>query len=783
MKMTRPALGLACLALASCSFFAARATAGPGASLPTVRVNAQATSGAMRIEAQATGAFAFKTSQPNDRMLVVDLPGVSTADAPTAQAFATGSVAGYRVVSYGTGATAGVRLEIVLAEPTEPRVERSNDHSLTLIFDASGAEGSRLTRAVAVLHSAPAKISHVDVMQQDGLPVLKISAQGELHYHATRLTNPDRLVLDFADATLATAGATMPSDVDIVRSVHIGQFQPGVARVVIGLDHWTRYRVLESKDGMSITFNTKGDARSSEQTASSNAAPTQKAASSMVPLPAWLTQPGAALASPKQNSAGTQQVASQASTTQTSAAPASSNSAPATSPDSNGIFPPQQMQQAPGMPIGTQAPKFSGEPINVNFKDVDLKDFFRLIHEISGLNVVLDPSVHGNLTLVLDNVPWDQALDIVLKNNNLAKQLDGNVLRIATQDTLKNEAESRASLQKAEASAVEPVTFTRQLNYAKVGQVAGAGGAAGGKPIELVLKPFLSPRGDIVADQRTNQLIIRDIPSVIPMIDNIIRQLDKKSPQVEIDARIVAASRQFAQDIGVQLAAAAANSQYLLGGGQTTGTSPVVHPTPVPFSGGTATPNQMPFLSNLPAVAPTSGITFGINNPSFALDVILTAAESKGAGKVLSRPKVVTQNNYKGTVKQGEQIPIQTTVNNTISTQYIDAVLELDVTPQITADGTISMVVHLENTAIDPGVPAILGQPALSTQSVDNQVVVRDGATVMLGGVMITQQNNQINQVPLLGSIPIIGNLFKEHSVKISSSELLFFLTPHVVDN
>ncbi len=161
-------------------------------------------------------------------------------------------------------------------------------------------------------------------------------------------------------------------------------------------------------------------------------------------------------------------------------------------------------------------------------------------------------------------------------------------------------------------------------------------------------------------------------------------------------------------------------------------------------------------------------MSLGFNAGSFALDVILSAAESKGAGKVLSRPKVVTQNNYKGTVKQGEQIPIQTTVNNTISTQYIDAVLELDVTPQITADGTISMLVHLENTAIDPGVPAILGQPALSTQSVDNQVVVRDGATVMLGGVMITQQNNQINQVPLLGSIPVIGNLFKEHSVKIT---------------
>ena len=324
-------------------------------------------------------------------------------------------------------------------------------------------------------------------------------------------------------------------------------------------------------------------------------------------------------------------------------------------------------------------------------------------------------------------------------------------------------------------------------------QVAGAGGAAGGfKPIELVLKPFLSPPAAISWPiKRTNQLIIRDIPSVIPMIDNIIRQLDfKKSPQVEIDARIVAASRFSSRRTSAlfNLAARSGKQPKIFAGWRTDyGHKPGgSYPTPVPFSSGTASPNQMPFLSNpFRPVAPTSGILrLEINNPSFALDVILTAAESKGAGKVLSRPKVVTQNNYKGTVKQGEQIPIQTTVNNTISTQYIDAVLELDVTPQITADGTISMVVHLENTAIDPGVPAHSGRSlALSTQSVDNQVVVRDGATVMLGGVMITQQNNQINQVPLLGSIPIIGNLFKEHSVKISSSELLFFLTPHVVDN
>src|SRR5208282_3573606 len=178
---------------------------------------------------------------------------------------------------------------------------------------------------------------------------------------------------------------------------------------------------------------------------------------------------------------------------------------------------------------------------SVNLKDVDLRDFFRLIHEISGLNVVLDPAVKGTLTIVLDEVPWDQALDIVLQNNGLDKQLNGNVLRIATRETLKKEAETERDLQKAQAEVTTPVVVTRVLSYAKASTLAP------------VLKKFLSARGDILFDDRSNQLIIRDIPSVIPTIDNLIRQLDVKSRQVEIEARVISASRSFAQDIGTEL--------------------------------------------------------------------------------------------------------------------------------------------------------------------------------------------------------------------------------------
>jgi type IV pilus assembly protein PilQ len=423
-------------------------------------------------------------------------------------------------------------------------------------------------------------------------------------------------------------------------------------------------------------------------------------------------------------------------------------------------------------------PKYTGERISVDLKDVDLADFFRLIHEVSGLNVVLDPNVKGTVTLVLDDVPWDQALDIVLHNNGLDKQLEGNVLRIATKDTLTKEAQADRDLAKAQAEAAPVVTVSRRLNYAKSDDLV------------TTLKKFLSPRGDIFSDPRSNSIIIRDIPSVIPVMDKVIQDVDKKSPQVEIEARVVAANRTFAREIGSMFGFAAGNKSRsnFLGGVGTVGTSPlargVTPPLPIPPLVGTATAGTgtgLPLNTNLGVAVPTSGISYQFSSPNFALDAIITAAENKGVGKLLSRPRVATQNNTKATVKQGVKIPIQTIVNNTISVQYVDAVLELEVTPQITPEGTVFMDVHVENTQIDPSIPRVQGIPALDTQSADTRVLVNDGSTVVIGGIIVSSQQTQIQQVPLLGSIPLIGNLFKHSMVSSNSQELLFFLTPRIL--
>src|SRR5579864_9567450 len=420
-------------------------------------------------------------------------------------------------------------------------------------------------------------------------------------------------------------------------------------------------------------------------------------------------------------------------------------------------------------------PKYTGEPISVNLKDVDLKDFFRLIHEISGLNVVLDPNVHGTLTIVLDDVPWDQALDIVLKNNDLARELEGNVLRIATVETLKKEADSRRAQIESEALAVEKVSVTRFLSYAKAADAI------------VTVKKFLSQRGDVVADARTNAVIINDIPKVIPIVDRLLTQLDRKTQEVEIEARVVAATRQFARDIGMQLGFGWGDGHSAIGGNSTAGTSPTtvggLTPGYITVAGsGAGGGSTIPLFSNLGVTQPSSGLTFINASNTVRIDAVLSMAESRGLLKVLSRPRVVTQNNIQALVKQGVRVPIvtQAQLGGPPTVTYVDAFLRLTVTPQITSENTIFLNVDVENTTPNFG-QEVQGNPELITQQATTQVLVTDGGTVVIGGVIQTQNSINVSQVPLLGNLPILGNLFKHTQVQTSNQELIFFITPRII--
>ncbi len=329
------------------------------------------------------------------------------------------------------------------------------------------------------------------------------------------------------------------------------------------------------------------------------------------------------------------------------------------------------------------------------------------------------------------------------------------------------------------------VTVTRVLSYAQA------------PTLVATMKKFVTPRGDVYADIRSNTRIIRDIPASIPKIDNLLREIDRKSLQVEIDARVVQTSRSFARELGTQLAYSFNAGNNTFGGLNSLGASPVTRPflpgvsnspalisgtAPLPPVSGTPTPVNVaqPLATNLAATAATSGLTYLFTSKNFALDFLLSAMESRGVGKILSEPKGITQNNDKLTVKQGQQIPIQTNINNTISVQYVDAVLKLEVTPQITAEGTVFLDITVENTQIDKSIE-VAGTPGLDTQSTQTKVLVSDGSTVVIGGVVVTNQNTTIAQVPLLGSVPLIGNLFKHTSISVSTQELMFFVTPRIL--
>jgi type IV pilus assembly protein PilQ len=430
----------------------------------------------------------------------------------------------------------------------------------------------------------------------------------------------------------------------------------------------------------------------------------------------------------------------------------------------------------------TPARKYSGEPISVNLKDVDLKDFFRLIHEISGLNIVIDPGVKGTVTLVLDDVPWDQALEVVLHNNGLGRQLEGSVLRVATLETLRKETNEQRAHAEAQALAVNKVTVSRFLSYAHA------------KDLVPTFKKLLSPRGDVLADERTNALIISDIPSIIANLDRLITQLDRKTLEVEIEARVVAATRSFAREIGSQVGFGWGNGNgTAIGGVPAVGTSPNTvmdsghgfpyFTIPGPSSGGSPTAQAIPLFSNLGVQGtPTSGLNFMTAVGNYRLDVMLTAAESRGLLKILSRPRVVTQNNITAVVRQGYRLPIVTAgqLGGPATTTYIDAFLRLTVTPQITVENTIFLAVDVENTVPDNSV-SVQGNPGLATQQATTQVLVTDGGTVMIGGVIQTTNSVSVRQVPFLGNVPILGNVFKNRAVQTQTQELIFFLTPKII--
>jgi type IV pilus assembly protein PilQ len=436
--------------------------------------------------------------------------------------------------------------------------------------------------------------------------------------------------------------------------------------------------------------------------------------------------------------------------------------------------PPSPATQADQPATGSRGRQFTGHPISLDFQGADLRAVLRTFAEISGLNIVIDPAVQGTVDVALRDVPWDQALDIILRANKLGYSVDGTIVRIAPNTVLKLEEDERKALLESQNEASQLGTLQRQLSYAK------------GEEVAALLKSanVLTKRGQANVDPRTNTLIVRDIPSQFPEITTLIDGIDRAQPQVEIEARIVQTNKTYARALGVQwgfgghVDPALGNTTNLAfpNNGSLTGRA---GPTQGPATG--ATTNQ-PTAVNLGVAGASSavGLALGSVNGAFNLDVALSALESSGNGRLLSTPRVTTQNNVAAEMTQGVQIPIQTVSNNTVTVSFKDAALTLKVTPQITSANTVIMLIAVENATPDFS-RQVNNIPPINTQRANTQVLVADGQTTVIGGIYVSNSTTATDKTPGLGNVPVIKWLFKRDRIDESNTELLIFITPRII--
>ncbi|HEY1326881.1 MAG TPA: type IV pilus secretin PilQ [Casimicrobiaceae bacterium] len=452
---------------------------------------------------------------------------------------------------------------------------------------------------------------------------------------------------------------------------------------------------------------------------------------------------------------------------------------------------------------------YKGEKLSLNFQNIEVRAVLQVIADFTGLNIITSDTVQGSLTLRLKDVPWDQALDIILQTKGLDMRKNGNIVLIAPREELALKERQQLEAQ-AQVSDLEPLqTEMFQLNYAKaadilsivgVGKGAGQGAPGGGDA------RFLSRRGTAFVDPRTNILFVTDIPSKLEEVRRVIRQIDTTIRQVLIEARIVIADDTFSRQLGVRFGQQTGltfnNRHYALGSGGSLDTQPVVHTegdrivrdtrtqTPFELASGIASAgySDSPQLNvNLPVTNPAGQLALTLINLGSGnlINLELSALEADNRGKVVSSPRVITADNQKAQIEQGTEIPYVTpgSANSPATVQFKKAVLRLDVTPQITPDNRIIMTVEIRKDSVGQFVQLGGGfqVPSIDTKNVTTQIAVNNGDTAVIGGIYEETIRNDATKVPLLGDIPVVGYLFKQTGRSSEKTELLIFLTPRIV--
>ena len=414
---------------------------------------------------------------------------------------------------------------------------------------------------------------------------------------------------------------------------------------------------------------------------------------------------------------------------------------------------------------GAEEPQYTGARISLDFQKADIHNILRILADVSGLNIITSDTVKGQVTMKLKDVPWDQALDVVLKNNGLDKIMDGNIIRVATIKEIQAEKEAQQKRQETEKQ-IEPLYYKIiEVNYESA------------KNMKDNLESLKSERGSVEINERTNTLIIKDTKAKIAEMESLVKKLDKKEQQVLIESRIVEVTHQKARELGIQW------------GGYHNSVTNMNFPATVGITGGTGLPSPNTGLGGVGVSLPTTatptgaiGLTLGHVNGTALLDARLMALENSGTGRIVSMPKITTMNNKEAVIESGREIPYQTTSADGTKTEFKKATLSLKVTPHVTPDKHVRLEIQTNKDEADfanqlPGAP-----PPILTKQAKTEVLVKDGDTTVIGGLFKDNNQRGENKVPFFGDLPLLGWMFKSKLDKKSGEELLIFITPKIVE-
>lgn len=793
----RRAVWAALAVLMAASVVAGGAAAGGGAA-PRARLSTiTATAGphGTSVLIEASEPVAYVTARPDPLTVLVDLRNATTAGALNRLAAApVGGIAAVHLedVQASDGAPMA-RVRLLLSEPAAHEVHAARN---TIQVDFSGEVGDPGPAVSdAEVASPPQGRTRIDAITTSptGPVEVTLKGTGPLVAANPELTAaPYRLVLDFPGVVSGVAAST-PVNRGPVTRIRVARhsLKPLVTRVVLDLNAPVSFQLHPAGNELKVTL---GDAAPGEGAAAGTLAapPVSRAvarseaprkpaarrartdavrAVRRTPTPAPKAAVAHVPAAPVEDKVAPVETAPcETPATQPQAAPAAKPAPVPPAPSAPVVqAPPQLPAGMTGSSVGQPAAgrQYTGHPISLDFQGADLRSVLRIFSVDTGLNIVIDPAVQGTVDVALRDVPWDQALDIILRANKLGWVADGTIVRVAPLTVLAEEEAQRRKLADEQALSGELKVVTHTLSYAKAEEVKN------------LLTSAITKRGEVQVDVRTNTVIIRDLPNALETARSLLTSLDRPQPQVEIEARIVQTTRDFARTIGVQWGV---NGRVAPDLGNTTG---LAFPNRVEVGGrtGGTQGNGTSTGVNLATAGATSaiGIALGSVNGAFNLDLALSALEKSGRGRILSTPRVSTQNNVEAEVMQGTQIPIQTIANNTVTVTFKDAALTLKVTPQITASNTVIMNITLENAAPDysrqVGPNAI---PPIDTQRAKTTVLVKDGDTTVIGGIYVSQEQASTDKTPGISRIPLLGWLFKREAINDQSRELLIFITPRI---